>query len=86
MNIFKALWQIFVLYMLYKLVFDFIIPVYRASKRMKEQVGQMQQKMQEQYRQQQSAQEAQTNRANPHPINKNEGLADKDYIDYEEVK
>jgi hypothetical protein len=86
MNIFKVLFQIFILYMLYKLVFDFIIPVYRASKRMKEQVGQMQQKMQEQYRQQQAAQEAQATRSKPHPINKNDGLADKDYIDYEEVK
>jgi hypothetical protein len=85
MNIFKALWQIFVLYMLYKLVFDFIIPVYRASKHMKNQVGEMQQKMQEQYRQQQAAQDrAQTTAANS-PLTKNEGRVDKDYIDYEEL-
>lgn len=86
MNIFKVLFQVFILYMLYKLVFDFIIPVYRASKRMKNQVGQMQQKMQEQYRQQQAAQErAQTTAANS-PLAKNEGRVDKDYIDYEELK
>jgi hypothetical protein len=86
MNIFKVLFQVFILYMLYKLVFDFIIPVYRASKRMKNQVGEMQQKMQEQYRQQQAAQErAQTTAANS-PLSKNEGRVDKDYIDYEELK
>jgi hypothetical protein len=86
MNIFKVLFQVFILYMLYKLVFDFIIPVYRASKRMKTQVGEMQQKMQEQYRQQQAAQErAQTTAANS-PLSKNEGRVDKDYIDYEELK
>ena len=86
MNIFKVLFQVFILYMLYKLVFDFIIPVYRASKRMKNQVGEMQQKMQEQYRQQQAAQErAQTTAANS-PLRKNEGRVDKDYIDYEELK
>lgn len=86
MNIFKVLFQIFLLYMLYKLVFDFIIPVYRASKRMKSQVGEMQQKMQEQFRQQQAAQErAQATAANS-PLTKNEGRIDKDYIDYEEVK
>lgn len=86
MNIFKVLFQVFILYMLYKLVFDFIIPVYRASKRMKNQVGEMQQKMQEQYRQQQAAQErAQTTAANS-PVTKNEGRVDKDYIDYEELK
>jgi Sec-independent protein translocase protein TatA len=85
MNIFKVLFQVFILYMLYKLVFDFIIPVYRASKRMKNQVGEMQQKMQEQYRQQQAAQErAQTTAANS-PLSKNEGRVDKDYIDYEEL-
>lgn len=85
MNIFKVLWQIFIFYMLYKLVFDFIIPVYRASKRMKNQVGEMQQKMQEHYRQQQAAQErAQTTSANS-PLTKNEGRVDKDYIDYEEL-
>ncbi|MEX0636230.1 MAG: hypothetical protein WD135_05635 [Ferruginibacter sp.] len=72
--------------MLYKLVFDFIIPVYRASKRMKDQVGQMQQKMQEQQRQHQDAQERANAVASSSPLTKNDGRVDKDYIDYEEVK
>jgi sortase (surface protein transpeptidase) len=52
MNIFKLLFELFLLYMLYKLVFDFIIPVYNTSKKMKEQVTQMQQKMREHQNQQ----------------------------------
>ena len=52
----KTLFLIFVCYLLYKLIFEFIIPVYNASKRMKEQVSQMQQKMQEEQQRQHMAQ------------------------------
>lgn len=82
---FKTLFLIFLFYMLYKLVFDFIIPVYNASKRMKDQVGQMQQKMYEEQQRQQFERngyikpDAGNNAATAKP-------ADKDYIDYEEVK
>ncbi|HRD59236.1 MAG TPA: hypothetical protein PK504_14405 [Ferruginibacter sp.] len=71
--------------MLYKLVFEFIIPVYNASKRMKDQVGQMQQKMQEEQQRRQFERdgyikpEQQTKPSNSNP-------ADKDYIEFEEVK
>ena len=80
MNILKLLFELFLFYMLYKLVFDFIIPVYRASKRMKDQVGQMQQKMQEQQQRQQKETVA---------VNPKAGTAkssSSDYIDFEEVK
>ncbi len=81
----KTLFLLFVLYMLYKLVFDFIIPVYTASKRMRDQVQQAQQKMQEEQHRRQferdgyvpasDAQKSTTNRS-----------TDKDYIEFEEVK
>jgi sortase (surface protein transpeptidase) len=83
MNIFKLLFELFLLYMLYKLVFDFIIPVYNTSKRMKEQVNQMHQKMRE--------------HQNPQPVKEenfvknttkpsgNQASA-KDYIEFEEVR
>jgi hypothetical protein len=79
MNILKLLFELFLFYMLYKLVFDFIIPVYRASKRMKEQVGQMQQKMHEQQQKQQREDSYVNTKAAAKP-------SGKDYIDFEEVK
>jgi hypothetical protein len=84
MNIFKLLFQLFLLYMLYKLVFEFIIPVYRASKRMKQEVNQMQQKMQEHQRQQQQTTRQETfvnsHSKSPQPGN------NRDYIEFEELK
>lgn len=83
MNILKLLFELFLFYMLYKLVFDFIIPVYRASKRMKDQVGQMQQKMQEQ-QQRQQRQPKETVVVNSASTPKK--TSGSDYIDFEEVK
>jgi hypothetical protein len=83
MSIFKVIFELFVLYLLYKLVFDFIIPVYNTTKQVKKQFGDMQQNMQEQMKQQQREQNQYTTKtaATPPPRPK----AD-DYIDYEEVK
>ena len=81
----KTLFLIFLFYMLYKLIFEFIIPVYRASQRMKDQVHQMQQKMQEEQQRQQFERNGyvDTNSANR---TTSEKKVDKDYIDYEEIK
>ena len=83
-NILKLLFQLFLLYMLYKLVFEFIIPVYRASKRMKQDISQMQQKMQEQQQYQggrrQDSYVEPTAKPNPGKA------ASKDYIEFEEIK
>lgn len=70
--------------MLYKLVFEFIIPVYNASKRMKEQVGQMQQKMQEEQQRQQFERNGYVNTNASKPAE--DRTSDKDYIEFEEVK
>lgn len=83
MNIFKLLFELFLLYMLYKLVFDFIIPVYKASKRMKEQVNQMQQKMREQQNHQPVQEETVLNNRAKTAAGK---ASAKDYIEFEEVK
>ena len=69
--------------MLYKLVFDFIIPVYKASKRMKEQVNHMQQKMREHHNNQQVKEESFVN--NSPKTTATPGSA-RDYIEFEEVK
>ncbi len=78
----KVLFQIFVLYLLYKLIFDFIIPVYKGTKQVKKKVNEMQQNMNEHIRQQQQAQQR-TTAKQPEPAPKKRG---SDYIDFEEVK
>jgi len=76
----RVLFELFVLYLLYKLIFDFIIPVYQTTKSVKQKMGEMQQKMNEQARQQQASQVNSTAKSN-------EPKADKhDYIEFEEVK
>lgn len=81
----KTLFLIFVFYILYKLIFEFIIPVYNASKRMKDQVGQMQQQMREEQERRQFEKDGFVT-----PRQSNSSAAtkpvDKDYIDFEEVK
>lgn len=79
---FKLLFYLFIGWLLYKLVFDFIIPVYRSTKQVRRQMSDMQQHMRNQYQQQQQAQQQSAPR--PAPAQK---VADKgDYIDFEEVK
>ena len=81
MNILRLAGEIFLLYILYKLIFDFIIPIYRTTKTVKKQFVEMNAKMQEQmntYNQQQNAQ------GSTRP--KEETVKKEDYIDYEEIK
>ena len=84
MNILKVLFELFIFYILFKLVFDFILPVYTASKRMKEQVGKMQQKMQEQQQKQAFKEDSFVKSQTTTPTDSN--TSGKDYIDFEEVK
>jgi hypothetical protein len=72
------------LYLLYKLVFDFIIPMATTTKEVKKQFSDIQQKMQEQSRKfEQHGQNQQRPTFTPAP--KKSGSKD-DYIDFEEVK
>jgi hypothetical protein len=75
----KVLFELFMLYLLYKLVFDFIIPIYQTTKQVKQKVGEMQRNMNEQM-QKQNNQFADTPKTNAPKVDKD------DYIDYEEVK
>ena len=78
---FQKLLLLLGLYLLYKLIFDFIIPVYNTTKQVKQKVGEMQQKMQDQMntQQQKSANTTFAKESNPTPKS-------KDYIDFEEIK
>ena len=80
MNLFRILFELFVLYLVYKLIFDFIIPVFQTTKQMKVKMGEMQQKMNEQAREQQ-AKTFQSAEKEVTPKAKRE-----DYIEFEEVK
>lgn len=81
MNIFRLALELFVIYILYKLIFDFIIPIYRTTKQMGGKVRDMQEKMQHQQQQDQQFQQNRQQTTAPKPTNKSD-----DYIDYEEVK
>lgn len=78
MNILRLAGELFLIYILYKLIFEFIIPVYQSTKKIKKQFGDIQSKMQKDMNayanQQSSAQE------------KTEKTKEEDYIDFEEVK
>ncbi len=83
MNIFRLAAELFLIYVFYKLIFDFIIPVYRSSKKIKKQFGEMQSKMQSSMNSFQNQQKpSQHKPSQPEfPVEK-EG----DYIEFEEVK
>ncbi len=82
----KLILYIFFGYLLYKLVFDFIIPVYRSARQVRQQMGDIQQRMRQQFEEQQAAQQGysqQQQQSAPRPAPK----SDKgDYIDFEEIK
>lgn len=71
--------ELFVLYLLYKLIFDFIIPVYQTTKQVKQKVGEMQSKMNEHMKQQQP-------NSFSTPKENNPKAGKEDYIEFEEVK
>jgi sortase (surface protein transpeptidase) len=74
----KLIFYGLVMYLIYKLVFELIIPVSKATSQMSEKMRQMQQQ-QKNFQQQQSRQAAEPQKAA-------KPTSDKEYIDYEEVK
>ena len=80
MNIIRLAGELFLIYILYQLIFNFIIPLYHTTKKVKKQFGEMQNKMQEHMN-------AYNKQENTQPtFNKQESVNKEDYIDYEEVK
>jgi sortase (surface protein transpeptidase) len=71
-----------VVYLIYKLVFEFVIPVNKASKQMREKLQEMQE--QQRFQQEQARAQAQA-KAEPVASTKS-ASSDKDYIEFEEVK
>ena len=80
MGIIRVIFELFVLYLLYKLIFDFIIPVYKTSKQVSQKMGEMQSRMNEHMKNQQPG--THTGTATEKPVKP----AKEDYIEFEEVK
>jgi hypothetical protein len=78
MNIFRIAAELFLIYILYKLIFEFIIPVYQSTKKIRKQFGEMQSKMQ----QDMNSYNNRPTTAEPEKKVKKEG----DYIEFEEIK
>ncbi len=81
MNIFRLAFELFALYILYKLIFDFIIPLAQTTKQVKKQFNDMSAQMQEKMNQQHTAGSHQTTASTP--VNK---AKNDDYIEFEEIK
>lgn len=78
MNIFRTAAELFLIYLLYKLIFDFIIPVFESSKKIKKQFGEMQSKMQNDMNACQNQQKPTQTESVP--------TKEGDYIEFEEIK
>ncbi len=84
MNLLRIVFELFALYLLYKLVFDFIIPLVNTTRQVKKQFTDINAQMQEKMKQQANKQPSNTyNTAKDAPIDKNRN---DDYIDFEEIK
>ena len=83
---FASMWKIILYFLLawflYNLIFKFIIPVYMASRKMKQQFRQMQEAMQDKMRPEQNAQASHAQQPKSSVSSKPTG----DYIDFEEIK
>ncbi|HEX3168416.1 MAG TPA: hypothetical protein VFD24_06305 [Chitinophagaceae bacterium] len=70
----------FLIYLAYRMVFHFIIPIYKTTRQVKKQFREMHSRMEDQMNQQQANEQTST----LHTENKKEQVGD--YIDFEELK
>jgi hypothetical protein len=81
-SIFHLLEDLFLMYIVYKVIFDFIIPVANTTKQVKKQFSDMSNRMNQQAPPNQQTNNTQYTQAKePAPKPKSE-----DYIDFEEIK
>lgn len=82
----KILITIFLLWLAYKVIFDFIIPVYQSTKQVRQQMGDIQARMRQQFQQQQQAKRTAQQQQQQHHASQQQPVDKGDYIDFEEVK
>ena len=85
MNLFRLAFELFVLYLLYKLIFDFIIPVAKTTSKVKKQFSEMSAQMQDKMNQQTAASQKVPNAPVSNTATASKGKND-DYIEFEEIK
>ena len=81
MNLIRLAAQIFLIYLIYRFIINVVIPIYRSTKQIKKQFGDMQDTMQ-------NMQQGQHRSQTPPPPNQQKTTTTKkegDYIDFEEV-
>lgn len=76
----RYLFFAFLIYLAYRLVFHFIIPIYKTTRQVKKQFREMHSRMQDNMSQQQPHQQSAT------PATENKKQQAGDYIDFEELK
>ena len=76
----RYLFFAFLIYLAYRLVFHFIIPIYKTTRQVKKQFREMHSRMQDNMSQQQPQQQPVT------PATENKKKQAGDYIDFEELK
>jgi hypothetical protein len=76
---FKLLIELFLFYLLYKFIFEFVIPVFRTTRQVQKKMNEFQQNMNKHA---ESSHTSSTNTEKP-PVSKPKS---DDYIDFEEIK
>lgn len=79
----KTIFWLLAIYLLYKLIFDFIVPVSQTTKTVRKQFKNMQQQMQDEMNAQQQKFNNTTQHTEQKPAPKE---VSDDYIDFEELK
>ncbi|WP_126245993.1 DUF4834 family protein [Chitinophaga rhizosphaerae] len=88
-SLLRLLFCILAIWFLYKLIFEFIVPVYRGTKQVRRQMRDMQDAMRQQFEQQQRQQQQQQQAGPQVPPQAQEPVRKRDegdYIDFEEIK
>jgi hypothetical protein len=84
---FKLVIYGFLIYLLYKVIFDIVVPVSNGVKTVRQNMEQMQRQQAEAFRQAQNGgQTGPQNQNNVAPHPKKEASVEAEYIDFEEVK
>lgn len=78
MNLFRLAGELFLMYILYKFIFSFVIPIYNTTRKVKQQFGEMQEKMNQNMNN--------FNQTSSQPSPAHPSPSKEDYIEYEEIK
>jgi Sec-independent protein translocase protein TatA len=85
-SLIRLILGILAIWFLYKLIFEFIVPVYRGTKQVRRQMRDMQDAMRQQFEQQQRQQQQAGPQVPPQAQEPARKRDDGDYIDFEEIK